>query len=55
MGRSNTIFPSVLNGIALAVIFQVSLTTLLSLKFWIVLGLMAGAVTMARSEGNSNG
>jgi len=41
----------VLNGIALALIFPVSVSTLLSLKFYIVIALLAGAVTAAEYKG----
>ena len=48
--RKRTLIPAVFNCIALLVIFPISLLTVFSLKFWIVLALMAAAVTAARGE-----
>ena len=41
----------VLNAIALALIFPVSIATVLSIKFWIVVALLSAAVTSAEYKG----
>lgn len=43
--------PAILNGIALALMFPVTMQTLLSIKFWVVLALMAAACTIANHQG----
>ena len=50
--KSNYYGPAVFNGIALLIMFPISIATLFSLKFWIVVALLCAASTAA---GRKNG
>jgi hypothetical protein len=50
MRKARTILPAAFNCLALLVIFPISISVVFSIKFWIVVGLMAAAVTAARGE-----
>jgi len=50
--KSNYYGPAVFNSIALLIMFPISVGTLFSLKFWIVVALLCAAATAA---GRKNG
>ena len=50
--KSNYYGPAVFNGIALLIMFPISVGTLFSLKFWIVVALLCAA---AAAAGRKNG